>query len=161
MQNRAAQLQARSPELEQQAREALHAGREALARLSLQQQHLAEAEAQQLHEQALAMRAEGQRLALVEQRLLRQMEALEVRQTMVAARTAAAEAQAQLGETLYGVADELTALGAELEQKELQADYLTARVSALDELVQSTTAEATATSAAVEARLSALKREGA
>jgi phage shock protein A len=152
---RAAQLAARGPQLEAQARQALRAGRDDLARLALQQQQVTEAEAGQLRQQALAVQAEAQGLAIVEQRLLAQSESLQARQSVLAARTAATEAQARLGETAYGIADEWTAQEAALEQAELYADYLAARASALDEL----TAQSTDTAPAVEEKLAALKRE--
>ena len=123
------------PLLEEQARQALAAGRENLARLALERRQVALAELQALDRQLHEMRHEEQRLTLVEQRLAAQLEALTARQEIIAARLSAAEAQLGIGEQLAGVSQELSDLSSDLVRAEERTEYMQARATAIDRLV--------------------------
>ena len=130
-------LRAKLPELEQQAREALVAGREDMTRLTLQRRRVAALELERLEDQVAEVAQEEQRLALAEQRLAAQIEAFRTRQEVILARYTAAEAQVRIQEALSSVSEELTSLGVALEQAEEKTEHMQARASAIDELMQS------------------------
>lgn len=130
------QVRDRLPELEERARQSLTAGREDLARLALQLRHVASEEVQTLDGQILELEQEEQSIALVEERLIAQIGAFEVRQQVVQARHDTAEAQVRVREAMTGVSDDLNGLGAALEQTEQRTESMQAQASAIDELVQ-------------------------
>ena len=130
------QVRDRLPDLEERARQSLTAGREDLARLALQLRHVASEEVQTLDGQILELEQEEQSIALVEERLIAQIGAFEVRQQVVQTRHDTAEAQVRVREAMTGVSDDLNGLGAALEQTEQRTESMQAQASAIDELVQ-------------------------
>lgn len=130
-----AELVKKLPGLEEQARRALIAKREDLARLALQRREIAAMELQALEEQVRDVRVEEERLSLVEHRLAAQIETFHARQEVIAARYSAAEAQLRITESLAGLSQELSDLGTALEEAEQKAQRMQARASAIDELV--------------------------
>jgi len=123
------------PLLEDEARQALHAGREDKARLSLQRYQLIKAELDQLEPQLAEIEQEEARLWLTEQRLSSQIEAFYTRLEFAAARYTAAEAQVHIGEAMSGVSEELAELGRQMEKVERKSENMQARAAAIDELV--------------------------
>lgn len=134
LQARVAQLRANLSGFEAQAQRALRAQQEDLARLALQRRQMALMEAQALEVQAREAEAEEHRLALVEQKLTTQIEALRARQAVVAARYTAAEAQVQMHEAFHHLSDDLSDVGATLDEAEHKAEAMQARAAALDQL---------------------------
>ncbi|MDP9071158.1 MAG: PspA/IM30 family protein [Actinomycetota bacterium] len=137
LEGNAAAMRSKLPVLEEEARRALIAGRDDLARLALQRRHVVAEELLTLEGQIVEIQREEQHLALVESRVSAQITALSVRRDVIAARYSAAEAQARIGEALGGVSDELADLGVALERAEERATYLRARAAAIDELTES------------------------
>ena len=131
------EVKARLPQLENAARHSLAAGREDLARLSLQRYKLINGELQHLETQLQEIEQEETRLWLTEQRLSGQIEAFYTRMEFAAARYSAAEAQVQIREAMSGVSEELAELSQAMEQTERRSEYMQARAAAIDELVQS------------------------
>ncbi|HET8523295.1 MAG TPA: PspA/IM30 family protein [Thermomicrobiales bacterium] len=134
---RIAEAEVTLPLLQQQARTALAAGREDLARLALQRRQFAANEMQTLERQVVEVEQEEQRLALVEQRLAAQLDAISARQQVIAARHTAVDAQVRIGEALSGVSDELTDVAQDLSRTEQETALLQARASAITDLVDS------------------------
>lgn len=134
LQARAAQLRASLPTFEAEARRALHAHQEELARLMLQRRQLALRDAQALETQAGEAATEEQRLAWVEQKLTAHIDSLRTRQAVVAARYTAAEAQVQMHEAFTQLSDDLTDVGETLDEAEQKAEAMQARAAALDQL---------------------------
>ena len=93
LQAKTADAERKLPQLEEQARRALLAGREDSARFALQLRQVAADELHNLEEQVRAVQEEEQVLALVEQRLTAEIEAFFARQEVLAARYSTAEAQ--------------------------------------------------------------------
>lgn len=159
------------PDLEEQARRALIADREDLARLALQRKQIATIELQELEEHVHAVELEEQRLALVEQRLSTEIEAFRARQEVIAARYSAAEAQVRINEALGGVSQEIADLTEALAKAEETTEHMQARAVAIDELVQAGILDAPGAdvvdshlnamdvSKAVDSQLSALRAE--
>src|SRR3990172_1361225 len=95
------------PKLDDQARRALAAGREDLARVALQRKQVAQAELTGLEQQTNDVLGEEQKLTMAEQRLQAKIEAFRTRREVVSARYTAAEAQVRINEALSGVSEEL------------------------------------------------------
>jgi phage shock protein A len=134
--SKTSEVKSKLPQLEEQARRALIADREDLARLALRRHQVATVELQTLEEQAREVEQEEQRLSLTEQRLATQIEAFFARQEIIAARYSAAEAQVRINEALGGVSQELTDLDQALQEAEEKAEYMQARASAIDRLIE-------------------------
>jgi phage shock protein A len=131
-----AETRERLPPLAEQARRALLAGHEDLARSALQRRQVAAVALQTLEEQVHEVAQEEDRLSLIEQRLTTQIEAFHTRHEVIAARYSAAEAQVRINEALTGVSEELSDLGVALEQAEQRARYMQARATAIDQLIE-------------------------
>ena len=162
------------PELEERARRSLVAGNEDQARFALQLRQVVLEEAQALDDQVMQLDREHQALSLVEHRLATQIETFFARREMLEARYSSTEAQVRIKEALTGVSDELEDLDVDLERAEEKTKNMQARVSAIDELVEtgilempaghavgpwSSLSSGEAEDRAVEDRLSELKRE--
>ena len=124
------------PEMEEQARQHLRAGREDLARLALHLRQAAVRELEFLEQQIQELEQEERVLSLVERRLEAQIEAFFSRQEVIAARYSSAEAHVRVHEALGGVSEELADLGVALDQAEQRTEYMQARASAIDRLVE-------------------------
>jgi phage shock protein A len=124
------------PQLEAQARQALIDHREDLARLALHRHQVAAADLRLLEQQAREVEQEEQHLSLTEQRLSTQIEAFFTREEIVAARFGVAEAEVRVNEALSGVSRELADLGVALKIAEEKAEYMQARASAIDSLIE-------------------------
>ena len=162
------------PQMEEQARRSLIAGREDLARLALQRRQVATIELQSLERQVREVEQEEGRLSIMEQRLAMQIEAFHAQLEVIAARYSAAEAQVRMQEVLTGISEELADLGTALQQAEEKTEHMQARASAIDQLVEAGVLEMPGLAAgdaferqlaqldvgrAVEDQLAALKRE--
>ncbi|MBI5054222.1 MAG: PspA/IM30 family protein [Chloroflexi bacterium] len=130
------QAKEKLPRLEEQARIALHEKREDFARLALQHRQLTVIEIRSIESQIHEVQQEAQRIAIIEQKVVAQIESFRTRQEMIAARYNTAEAQVMAHEAVGGVTDELSDLGAALEIAEEKAENMQARASALDQLTE-------------------------
>jgi phage shock protein A len=132
--DRIAQLQAKIPQLEEAAKQAIAAERDDLARLALQQHQLASLELKALETNLQEAQLEERRIAILEQRLTAQIEAMRVRQEMTAVRYTAAESQVMVNEAIHGASRELIDLGQSIEQTEQKAEHMQARAFAIEQL---------------------------
>ena len=142
LQAKAAEVSGKLPHFEDMARHSLQAGREDMARLSLQRYQLVKSELNQLNAHLREIEQEETRLWLTEQRLSNQIEAFYTRLEFAAARYSAAETQVQIGEAMNGVSEELAELGRAMEQVERKSEFMQARAAAIDELVDHNILEA-------------------
>ncbi len=129
-------VRARLPELEDQARSELQAGRRNMARLALQRRQVALVELATLERQLEEVEREEVALSMVEQRLSTQIEAFAARQEVIRARYSAAEAQVRINEAVTGVSADFADLAAALHRAEEKTQSMQARASAIDKLVQ-------------------------
>ncbi len=136
LQRNSAQARNKLPELEGRARRSLVAGREDQARFALQLRQVVLEEAQALEDQIGQLDREHQTLSLVEHRLATQIETFFTRQEMLEARYSSTEAHVRIKEALSGVSEELEGLDIALERAEEKTENMQARVSAIDELVE-------------------------
>jgi phage shock protein A len=129
-------VRAKLPELEEQARSELQAGRRNMARLALQRRAVAQVELQTLERQLAEVEREEVALSMVEQRLATQIEAFTARQEVIRARYSAAEAQVRINEAVTGVSDDFADLAAALQRAEEKTQSMQARATAIDKLVK-------------------------
>ena len=135
LEQEAQRLDARIPHLEDQARRAVSAGRDDLARVALERKRLAQGEIEGLTRQIAEVEADKQRLTGQERTLQVRIEQFRTHREVVAARYSAAEAEVRLKESLAGVSGELAELGMAVGRAEEKADRLQARAKAIDSLV--------------------------
>lgn len=121
--------------LEDQARRALAAGREDLARPALERKQLALARLQDLERQIGGLEQEQQRLTRAEAGLATKVEAFKSHKEVVKARYSAAEAQVRIGEAVTGLSEEFADVGLAMQRAEEKTEHLQARAAAIDELV--------------------------
>ena len=124
------------PGMEEQARQELRAGNEAMARLALQRRQVVAHELETLERQLAEVENEESALAVIEQRLVGQIEAFAARQEVIKARYSAAEAQVRMSEAMTGVSQDFAELTATLQRAEQTTEEMQARATAIDRLVK-------------------------
>jgi phage shock protein A len=136
-------LQMQSQKLEQsvvkldtQARQALAAGNEDLARVALERKNVAQTELQRLDQQVVELEAQQQKLTDSEQKLRQKIDAFRTKKEVIKAQYSAAEAQVRISEAATGVGEEMADLGLAIQRAEEKTEDMRARASAVDELEQ-------------------------
>jgi phage shock protein A len=132
----AQKLHAKAPQLEEQARRALTAGREDLALLALQRKQAVAAELEGLAGQLAEVAAEEQKLIVAEQQLSSRIEEFRTRRQVASARYTAAEAQVRITEAVTGVSKDFAELSMALGRAEEKTERMLARASSLDALIE-------------------------
>ena len=120
--------------LETQARQALDAGREDLARLALQRKQTALIEMEGLDAQIGGLEQEQEKLTQAESRLAAKVEAFRTKKEVIKAQYSAAEAQVRIGSALSGVSEEMADVGMAIERAENKTEQMRAKAGAIDEL---------------------------
>jgi phage shock protein A len=123
--------------LDNQARQALAAGREDLARVVLTRKASAMEQLQSLDAQIANLDNEQAKLVDAESRLSAKVEAFRTRKEVIKATYSAAEAQVRIGEAVSGISEELTDIGMAIDRAENKTAQLQAKASAIDELMAS------------------------
>jgi phage shock protein A len=131
------QLQASAAKLADQARQAVGAGREDLAREALNRRAGLEAQLDGLRAQQEQLAGEEQKLTIALQRLQAKVEAFRTRKETIKATYTAAEATAKIGEAVSGISEEMGDVGLAIERAEDRTAQLQARAGAVDELIAS------------------------
>jgi phage shock protein A len=128
-------LRGRLPRFEDEARRAVAAGRDDLARLALQRRRAALQQLEDLQMQVAEVEREEQRVSRTEQELSARIEEFRSRRQVMAARYTAADAQVRVSEALTGVSGDLADLGMALGRAEEKTQRLQARAAALDAML--------------------------
>ena len=136
IQQQASTIQGSISKLESQARQALEAGREDLARLALQRKQTAAFELQGLDEQIAGMEHEQEKLTAAEQRLQAKVSAFRTKKEIIKAQYTAAQAQVRIGSALSGISEEMGDISLAVERAENKTEQMRARAGAIDELSQ-------------------------
>ena len=134
IQQQASTVQGNISRLDSQARQALEAGREDLARLALQRKQAGLIELQGLDEQITGMELEQEKLTLAEQRLQAKVTAFRTKKEVIKAQYTAAQAQVRIGAALSGVSEEMGDISLAVERAENKTEQMRARAGAIDEL---------------------------
>ncbi|MDQ3850403.1 MAG: PspA/IM30 family protein [Actinomycetota bacterium] len=134
-------LQMQSSKLEQsvvkldtQARQALAAGNEELARTALERKQLAQTELQSLDQQVTELEAQQEKLIESEKRLRNKIEAFRTKKEVIKAQYSAAEAQVRISEAANGVGEEMADVGLAMQRAVDKTENMKARAGAVEEL---------------------------
>jgi phage shock protein A len=120
--------------LDTQARQAVAAGREDLARMALERKQLAQGELQSLDQQIAELGDQQERLTASEQKLRTKIEAFRTRKEVVKAQYSAAEAQVQISSAATGVGEEMADVGMAMQRALDKTEQMKARAAAVEEL---------------------------
>lgn len=134
MQLQAAKVQENVAKLDSQARQALGAGREDLARIALERKQSAIIELQGLDQQVSGLELEQEKLTAAEQRLQAKVQAFRTKKEIIKAQYSAAQAQVRIGSALSGVSEEMGDISLAVERAEQKTETLRAKAGAIDEL---------------------------
>ena len=122
--------------VENQARQAMAAGREDLARQALQRKQTAVLELDGLDSQVASMELEQEKLTNAEQRLQAKVEAFKNKKEVIKAQNSAAQAQVRIGGALSGLSEEMGDISLAVERAETKTETLKAKAGAIDELAE-------------------------
>lgn len=136
-----AKLLQNSETLEKQAREAVRADREDLARLALERKNAIDSQIAGLDQEIVGLEAEQQKLVEAERRLATKVEVFRTRKETIKAQYSAAEAQVKISESVSGISEEMADVGVSIERAENKTEEMKARSAALDELIEQGTLE--------------------
>lgn len=136
-----AKLVQSSEKLENQAREAIKAGREDLARLALERKSAISSQITGLDQEISTLEAEQEKLIAAERRLATKIEVFRSRKESIKAQYSAAEARVRISESVSGISEEMADVGMSIERAENKTEDMKARASALDELIEKGTLE--------------------
>ena len=131
------QLVAQQEKLDGQARAALGAGREDLAREALTRKSGLETQIADLQTQHAQLQAEEEKLSLASQRLQAKVDAFRTKKETIKATYTAAEAQTKIGEAFSGISEEMSDVGLAVQRAEDKTQAMQARAGAIDELLAS------------------------
>jgi phage shock protein A len=130
----ASKTQANIAKLGSQARQAMEAGREDLARIALERKQATVLELQGLDEQIAGMELEQEKLTQAEQRLQAKVSAFRTKKEVIKAQYSAAQAQVRIGSALSGLSEEMGDISLAVERAENKTETLRAKAGAIDEL---------------------------
>ena len=120
--------------LETQARQAVAANREDLARQALERKSVAQQQLQSLDEQVTALQAQQDKLVESQQTLETRIESFRSQKEVLKAQYSAAEAQVRVGEAATGIGQHMSDTGLAIQRAKDKTEELQARASAIDEL---------------------------
>src|SRR6187549_2494661 len=135
------QLQQSLVKLDAQAREALAAGREDLARQALERKSGLQQQLQSLDQQTQQLQQQQEKLVASEKALSAKVEAFRTQKETMKAQYSAAEAQVKIGEAATGIGEEMADTGLAIQRAQDKTEQMQARAAAVDELVESGTLE--------------------
>jgi len=134
-----AKLQMNLDKLDGQAKEALLAGREDLARKALENKASLQAQSATLDQQIADLQDQQQKLMDAESRLATKVESFRTKKETIKAQYSAADAQVKITESVTGISEEMADVGMAVQRAEEKTENMRARSAALDELLESGT----------------------
>jgi phage shock protein A len=136
-----AKLQMNIDKLDAQAKEAMGANREDLARKALENKAAMQAQSATLDQQIADLNDQQQKLMAAESRLATKVESFRTKKETIKAQYSAAEAQVKVTESVTGISEEMADVGMAVQRAEEKTENMKARSAALDELLESGTLE--------------------
>src|ERR671936_2646814 len=130
------QLEQNVVKLDTQARQALAAGREDLARQALERKSGIQQQLQELDGQVKGLEDQQEKLVANQQQLQSRIEQFRSQKEVIKAQYSAAEAQVRIGEAATGIGRQLEDTGLAVERAKDKTEQMQARAAAIDELVQ-------------------------
>ncbi len=135
LQLQTAKLEESIVKLDGQARQALAANREDLARTALERKALIQGQLQGMDTQIAQLEQQQQSLIDQERRLSAKVESFRTQKEVVKAQYSAAEAQVRIGEATTGLGEEMSDVGLALSRAQDKTEQMQARAAAVTELV--------------------------
>lgn len=131
------QLRQSTGKLQDQAQQALAAGREDLAREALTRRTAVTSQITDLEDQQASLQAQEEKLTLAVQRLQAKVDSFRTRKETIKANYTAAEAQTRITEAVTGIGEEMGDVGLAMQRAQDKTEQMQARAGALDELIAS------------------------
>jgi phage shock protein A len=131
------QLEQNVVKLDGQARQAVGAGREDLARQALERKSGAQQQLQDLDTQVTQLGDQQEKLVASQKQLEARIEQFRSQKEVIKAQYSAAEAQVRIGEAATGIGREMDNTGLAIQRAKDKTEQMQARASAIDELVSS------------------------
>ncbi|MGE5689931.1 MAG: PspA/IM30 family protein [Pseudomonadota bacterium] len=141
LQLQATQLEQSVVKLDAQAREALGAGREDLARQALERKSAVQSQLRGLDDQIAGLEQQQERLVSSEKQLSAKIESFRSQKEVIKAQYSAAEAQVRIGEAATGIGEQMADTGLAIQRARDKTEQMQARASAIDELTAAGTLE--------------------
>jgi phage shock protein A len=129
------QLEQNVVKLDTQARQALAAGREDLARQALERKSAIQQQLQDLDTQVKQLADQQQKLVDSQKQLEAKVESFRSQKEVIKAQYSAAEAQVRIGEAATGIGRDMDNTGLAIQRAKDKTEQMQARASAIDELV--------------------------
>src|SRR3981081_2843348 len=127
-------LQQSVVKLDTQARQAVAAGKEDLARAALERKNVAQTELQSLDTQVAELEDQQQKLTDSEKKLRVKIEAFRTKKEVIKAQYSAAEPQVRISEAATGVGEEMADVGLAMQRALDKTENMKARADAVQEL---------------------------
>jgi phage shock protein A len=134
-----AQINQQMDKLDGQARQALAANREDLARLALERKQGLQTQLVTFDQQIEQLKGQQQKFVEMEQRLSTRIESFRTQKEMVKAQYGAAQAQVRIQEAATGISEEMTDVNMAVQRAQDKVLQMQARANAMDELTESGT----------------------
>jgi phage shock protein A len=123
--------------LETQARQAVAANREDLARQALERKAVAQQQLQDMDTQVKQLEDQQDKLVAAQQQLETRIESFRSQKEVLKAQYSAAEAQVKVGEAATGIGEHMNDTGLAIQRAKDKTEEMQARASAIDELTSS------------------------
>lgn len=137
LEDQLARAKADAAKLDEQARAAIAAGRDDLAREVLERKAAAQTQIDSIEQQVVDLKAEQEKLADAQQRLAAKVDSFRTQKEVIKAQYTTAEVNARISAAFTGVSEEMTDVGMAVERVQDKTKTLQARAQAVDELVAS------------------------
>jgi phage shock protein A len=134
-------MQQQVEKLDGQARAALAANREDLAREALSRKAAVQAQLESIMQQGQQLEAQQAKLVEGSQTLQAKIEAFRTQKEVIKAQYSAAEAQVKIGEAASGIGEHMADVGLSIQRAKDKTEQMQARASAIDELTAAGTLE--------------------
>jgi phage shock protein A len=122
--------------LDDQAKAALQAGREDLAREALSRKAAIQGQLASIQQQEQQLGDQEQKLIQAEQALQTKIEAFRSQKEVIKANYSAAQAEVKIGEAATGIGEHMQDIGLAVQRAQDKTEEMQARASAIDELTQ-------------------------
>jgi phage shock protein A len=130
------EVEAKVNKLGEQARQALMANREDLARLALQRKEELVSQLNSYEQQIAQLKAQEERLITMERNVSARVETFRTQKEMVKAQYSAAQAQVKINEAITGISQEMTEMNLAMQRAQDKVLNMQARANAMETLIE-------------------------
>jgi phage shock protein A len=141
LQLQTSQLEQSVVKLDKQARQALGAEREDLARAALERKSAVQQQLQGLDQQIAGLEDQQEKLVTSEKQLQAKIERFRSEKEVIKAQYSAAEAQVRIGEAATGIGEQMADTGLAIQRARDKTEQMQARAGAIEELTAAGTLE--------------------